>query len=94
MIQQENNQEHVLLIHGLAENSLWMRPLEFSLLASGYRTHQLDYPSTRKSVEELTWNELDNKLSELSGVRALHIVTHSMGGVMVRNYLPLRRSQI
>lgn len=79
--------DHVLLIHGLAENSAWMWPLYETLAAQGYCCHLMDYPSTRKSADDLTHHDLRARLLELQDAPRLHLVTHSMGGILVRNYL-------
>jgi len=59
------------------------------LAASGYRVSRLTYPSTRYPIEELVQHYLAREVaSQLgNGIRKLHFVTHSMGGILVRQLL-------
>jgi triacylglycerol lipase len=83
--------DQVLLVHGLAETSAWMRAIELALALDGFRTHSMDYPSTRGTIEELTESYLSPAILKFSQATTLHIVGHSLGAVMVRYYLSGRR---
>ena len=85
------NDPSVLLIHGLAESSLWMAPLGVVLMGSGYDTHFIDYPSTSFSIEDLTEIHLERAIQSLADKRVIHVVAHSMGAVMIRYYLQNHR---
>lgn len=78
---------HVLLVHGLAETSWMMKSLEGSLRREGFETSCLDYPSTSDTVENLSERYLLGALDKLADIETLHIVTHSMGGIMLRYLL-------
>lgn len=82
--------ECVVLLHGLARTSRSMRPMARFLKKEGYSVLNLDYPSTRFSVEALA-DGLRAELEE-AGRRwgRLHFVTHSMGGIVMRQ---LRKSK-
>jgi len=96
----QNNQEkmntgnHVLLFHGLAMNSLVMYPLEQYLEYRGYAVHNIGYPSTSMTIEEIVNNYVEPQIEKVyreSG-QPVHIVTHSMGGIIVRYYLAKKRN--
>lgn len=80
-------QKTVLLVHGLAESSTAMTVLAANLRMQGYNVVSFDYPSTRHSIEECTALYLDPAIRALSTEGTFSIVTHSMGGIMVRYYL-------
>lgn len=78
----------VVLLHGLARSSSSMQTLAQRLGGAGYEVLNLDYPSTDKTVEQLVEQDLAPALSPVStGNGRLHFVTHSMGGILVRQYL-------
>jgi|tagenome__1003787_1003787.scaffolds.fasta_scaffold20705520_2 triacylglycerol lipase len=83
--------EHVLLVHGLAESSAWMGPLALALRLRGFTAFAMDYPSTTDRIENLTENYLLPEILKYAQASTLHIVTHSLGSVMVRYYLQTRR---
>ncbi len=83
--------ETVLLCHGLAENSLWMTPLAMTARLAGFRPHLWDYPSTRHPIEVLTERHLHDAVASLAGEETLHVITHSMGGIMLLYYLQRHR---
>ena len=54
--------EMVILLHGLARTDRSMRPLEKPLSVAGFQVHNLRYPSTALTPEELVAN-LDAQIS-------------------------------
>lgn len=90
----------VVLLHGLARTSNSMRVMEKALLADGYRTCNINYPSTYHPVAVLirdfimpalrdcvrSGNAGNNESGSpsLQDVKQAHFVTHSMGGILVR----------
>ncbi len=84
-----NADEHVILLHGLARTDRSMAKLARHLSKNGFVTHNVGYPSRKKSVETLARQVLPPAITACreSGARAIHFVTHSMGGILVRYYL-------
>jgi triacylglycerol lipase len=81
--------ECVVLLHGLAKSSRSMRKVEKSLLAAGYSTANIDYPSRRATVDLLANEAIPLGVAECRAQSAdrIHFVTHSMGAILVRQYL-------
>lgn len=78
--------ECVVLLHGLGRTSNAMIGLQKIISAEGYYTVNLDYPSRKKSIEELAKKHLPKAVKQCNGYQAeqIHFVTHSMGGIVVR----------
>lgn len=78
----------VVILHGLARTSGAMKPLVMPLEAAGHNVVNVDYPSRKKTIEELAplaVKELG--VDQCEGVGRVHFVTHSLGGILVRYYL-------
>lgn len=79
----------VVLLHGLARTASSMDAMAEALATAGYRVANVDYPSRHHRVQVLS------ELAIPAGVEAcvnagssrLHMVTHSLGGILVRDYL-------
>jgi len=81
--------ECVVLLHGLARTSLSMELLGWTLEDHGYRVANIDYPSRDYPIEELAPLAVGQGIEACrSGgrVHAIHFVTHSLGGILVRYY--------
>ena len=79
----------VVLLHGLARTSRSMRPMEKYLKKNGFNVRNINYPSRKKPIEELSkWvrDKLDEELGKHSAVQ-LDFVTHSMGGIILRQIM-------
>ena len=79
----------VVLVHGLGRGPLSMLRMEKHLRSQGYETLSVSYPSRKKPIEELL-TDLETQVSERfpDKNRTIHFVTHSLGGILVRMYVP------
>jgi pimeloyl-ACP methyl ester carboxylesterase len=84
--------DYVFLLHGLGRGAWSMKRLEWQLQKENYRVINVSYPSTRLSIQESA-NWLDNIVKEhaSSCTGKIHFVTHSLGGIVVRQYLANRK---
>lgn len=80
-------EECVVLLHGLWRSEDSMNRLETSLAEAGYRVHNIEYDSTEKPAEVLADEAVTEGLAACGEAETVHFVTHSMGGILVRNYL-------
>lgn len=84
--------ETVVLVHGYLAHRLWLSLLERRLRHQGFHTLNWGYPSLFQSLREHAARlredlfRLDNGDDDGPGgsVGALHLVTHSMGGIVAR----------
>lgn len=76
----------VVMLHGLARSDASLSVLEELLERAGYRTVTPSYDSTEETIERLAASTLPPALAECGNDR-VHIVTHSMGGILVRQFL-------
>lgn len=79
--------EAVVLLHGLNRTPSAMRALEHALRAEGYAVVNYGYPSRSGDIESLAESVFAGLVPALQDARAVHVVTHSMGGLLVRAYL-------
>lgn len=81
--------EHVILLHGLCRSSSSMHAMERTLTAVGYRVWNLDYPSRTNTVAHLSEAALAPAIRACESAVAtrIHFVGHSLGGILVRDYL-------
>ena len=81
--------ECVILLHGLGRFRQSMRGLDQQLKGLGYATINLAYPSTTKSIETIAESYLARAVQscEADGAMKIHFVGHSLGGIVVRQYL-------
>jgi len=79
----------VILLHGLGRFRQSMRGLEQHLKRLGYSTINLAYPSTTKTIETISETHLARAIQDCEAQRAgkIHFVGHSLGGLIVRQYL-------
>ena len=80
------DQENVVLLHGLGRTRWSMRALEKALAQHGYRVFNMSYPSTTKAIPELA-ADLHTHVEQCCQTGRVHFVTHSLGGILVRSYL-------
>lgn len=85
--------ECVVLLHGLARSSMSLNKMQRALEEDGYLTANVDYPSRDYEIAELAEIAVGDGLKqcrEEPGLQKIHFVTHSLGGILVRQYLSKR----
>lgn len=78
--------ETVVLLHGLARTARSMSRLEQALTSAGYAVCNVSYPSRVFRVERLVADYIVPAVRACSAgsVAPVHFVTHSLGGILVR----------
>ncbi|MBQ0797684.1 MAG: alpha/beta hydrolase [Porticoccaceae bacterium] len=79
--------ECVILLHGLARSDQSMGKLEQALIEENFTTINVKYPSTEYDVETLSEIAITPALSQCAPEEEVNFITHSMGGILVRQYL-------
>jgi len=81
--------ECVVVLHGLARTRGSMHKMAQALANAGFRVVNIDYPSRKKSIEDVAAQEVTAGLRccQESGAHRVHFVTHSLGGIVVREAL-------
>lgn len=80
----------VVLLHGLARSASSMNKMQGALDKAGYVTANVDYPSRDFEIGQLAPIAVDSGLQtcrEAENLEEIHFVTHSLGGILVRQYL-------
>ncbi len=83
--------DSVILLHGLARTDRSMGKLEQALAERGYAVENVSYASTSKDIETLADEAIAPALARAAADAPVHFVTHSLGGILVRQYLHARR---
>lgn len=85
----EPERECVILLHGLWRSGLSMKPVAWHLEDYDYAIVNVGYPSLRYSIEDLAVMAIEEGLRGCSdkGSSVINVVTHSLGGILVRQYL-------
>jgi alpha-beta hydrolase superfamily lysophospholipase len=87
----DNSRDTVIVVHGLGRTKLSMSSLAARLRDEGYSVVGFSYPSTKQSVADSAAQlELQLQAVSASSRGRVHLVAHSLGGIVVR--AALRRS--
>ncbi len=81
--------EAIILLHGLSRTRRSMNKAGRSLAAYGYKIINVDYPSRSADISALSQQYITEALKQCDteGVKKIHFLTHSMGGILLRDYL-------
>lgn len=84
-----NNGDYVILMHALAKSSREMKALERALSEEGYVVLNLNYPSRKHDIEDLTENFLAKAVKKLciDKKKKINFIGSSLGTQLIRQYL-------
>jgi pimeloyl-ACP methyl ester carboxylesterase len=80
------SRECVVLLHGLARSEISLTPMQLYLEGKGYFVVNRGYPSTEDPIQKLVAENVGQDVAAC-GDRRVNVVTHSMGGILIRAYL-------
>lgn len=81
----------VLFLHGIARRSASLARMERAFQAQGYATLNLDYPARTAALADLAALVAPAMAAFAARVSHVHVVTHSMGGLVARALLTRQR---
>ena len=95
-ISEPKNLECVVLLHGLARRSSSMEVLHDTLVRERYFVVNQTYPSREHSISDLAELAINDaiKACKGAGAKPVNFVTHSLGGILVRQYFSQHNSDI
>lgn len=81
------NGEQVVLLHGIARTASHMKSLEKFLAGKGYKVFNLDYPSTKHTLDKLAAIVAADIGNKIRADKPVHFIGYSMGGIIARAVL-------
>lgn len=83
------NSDCVIVLHGLGRSEASMEKIEKKLIKNNYQVWNQAYDSREADIETLAENHVSFGVRQCEEWNAagIHFVTHSMGGILVRQYL-------
>ena len=80
------SRECIVLVHGLAASTHFMRPLEKHFARLGFQVHNWGYPSIRDVVAKNArrMGHMLHGLERGSSIDQIYIIAHSMGSIVTR----------
>jgi len=89
-----DNQDSVVLLHGINRTALSFRKMQAALEAAGFATLNIDYTSRSQPLEALAEHIHPAITKFTAGTEShIHFVGHSMGGLLTRAYISKYRPQ-
>ncbi len=85
----DKDSEAIILLHGLSRTSRSMNKAGELLAAYGYKIVNVDYPSRSADISALSQQYIARAVMQCdaNSIKKIHFLTHSMGGILLRNYL-------
>jgi len=83
--------ECVITLHGMGRTSSSMKTLVKNLQKENYLVYNIDYPSRKQTIQELSETVVKQGMDYCAQQQAEHIyiITHSLGGLLVRYYFSI-----